>query len=124
LEETQATNLEANPEMMQSEVEHREVPTEEATVKSLGTMKKQQHGLASCCRATQKANGTDLRRLWILKEVGCRLQEGVPSCSSGMAQEKLLQENSGPGKLWTAEGIGRSQHEDDPQYKSGTAQGT
>ncbi|PNF35279.1 hypothetical protein B7P43_G04804 [Cryptotermes secundus] len=34
------------------------------------------------------------------------MQEGVPSCSSGTAQEKYLQENSDPGKLWTAEGIG------------------
>jgi hypothetical protein len=27
-------------------------------------------------------------------EVGYRLQKDVPSCSSGTAQEKLLQENS------------------------------
>jgi hypothetical protein len=40
-----------------------------------------------------------------------------------MVQKKRLQENSDPGKLWTAEGIGRSRQEDDPQYKSGTAQG-
>jgi hypothetical protein len=26
--------------------------------------------------------------------------------------------------VWTAEGIGRSRQEDDPQYKSSTAQGT
>jgi hypothetical protein len=39
-------------------------------------------------------------------------------------QEKLLQENSDPGKLCTAEGIGLSREEDDPQYKNGTAHGT
>jgi hypothetical protein len=51
LEETETTNLEANPEkmepnpeMMQSEVEHWEVPTEEAAVKSSGTMKKWHKG--------------------------------------------------------------------------------
>jgi hypothetical protein len=32
--------MEPNPQMMQSEVEHREVLTEEVAVKSLGTMKK------------------------------------------------------------------------------------
>jgi hypothetical protein len=36
-------------------------------------------GPASSCRATQRAKRTDPR------EVGCRLQEGVPPCSSGMA---------------------------------------
>jgi hypothetical protein len=47
LEETEAMNFEANPEkmepnpeIMQSKMEHREVRTEEAVVKSAGTMKK------------------------------------------------------------------------------------
>jgi hypothetical protein len=35
---------ELNPEDMKFEVEHREVPMEEATVKSLGTMKKRHRG--------------------------------------------------------------------------------
>jgi hypothetical protein len=35
---------ELNPEDKESEVEHQEVPTEEATVKSSGTMKKQHRG--------------------------------------------------------------------------------
>jgi hypothetical protein len=34
----------ANPEDMESEAEHREVPTEDAAVKSLGTMKKEHRG--------------------------------------------------------------------------------
>jgi hypothetical protein len=47
LEETEATNLEANPEkmepnpeMLQFEVVYREVPAEETSVKSSGIMKK------------------------------------------------------------------------------------
>jgi hypothetical protein len=35
---------ELSPEDMESEVEHREVPTEEATAKSSGTMKKRHRG--------------------------------------------------------------------------------
>jgi hypothetical protein len=35
---------ELNPEVMKSKVEHREVPTEEAAVKSLGMMKKRHRG--------------------------------------------------------------------------------
>jgi hypothetical protein len=58
------------------------------------------------------------------EEVGFRLQKGIPSRISGTAQEKRLQENSDPGKLQTAEGIGSSRQEDDPQYESGKAQGT
>jgi hypothetical protein len=50
LEETEATNLEVNPrkepnpEEMESEVEHREVPMEEAAVKSSGALKQQHRG--------------------------------------------------------------------------------
>jgi hypothetical protein len=32
----------------------------------------------------QKAKETDLRRLWIRGEVGCRLQEAVLPCNCGM----------------------------------------
>jgi hypothetical protein len=60
----------------------------------------------------------------IPEEVGYRLQEGVPSCSSGTAQGKSLQEFSDPGELRTAEEIGRSRQEDDPLCRSGTTQGT
>jgi hypothetical protein len=76
---------ELNLEDTESEVEHQEAPTEEAAVKSSGTMKKRHSGPASSCRATRRAKGTDLRRVWILEEVGCRLQERVPSFSSGTA---------------------------------------
>jgi hypothetical protein len=81
-------------------------------------------GPEASCKATRRAKGTDTRRLWIRDEVGCLLQEGVLSCSSGTAQEKCPQENSDPGKLWTVEGIGCSRKEDDPLYKSVTERGT
>jgi hypothetical protein len=42
--EANPEKMELTPEMMQSTGEHREVPTEEATVKSLGTMKKWHRG--------------------------------------------------------------------------------
>jgi hypothetical protein len=34
----------------------------------------------SSCRATRRAKGTDLSKLWIPEEVGCHLQEGVLPC--------------------------------------------
>jgi hypothetical protein len=80
-------------------------------------------GLASRCRATHEAEETDLRRLWILGEVGCRLQEGVPPCS-GMAEEEPFQEDLDPGKLWTVAGIGRRWNKDELLYRSRTVQGT
>jgi hypothetical protein len=40
LEKMEATDLEANPEEMQSKVEHEEVPKEEVTVETLGALKK------------------------------------------------------------------------------------
>jgi hypothetical protein len=39
-EASKTTNLKANPEEMESKAEHREVLTEEAVVKSSGTMKR------------------------------------------------------------------------------------
>jgi hypothetical protein len=113
--EANPEKTEPNPEMMQSKVEHQEVPTEEVAVKSSGTMKR--HGLASSCRAMQRAKGTEPRRLWILEEVGCRLQEGISPCSSGMAQEKRVEEYSVPRKLWTTAEIGPCQNKDDSVQK-------
>jgi hypothetical protein len=52
------------------------------------------------CRATWRAKGTDTRRLWIVEEVGYRLQEGVPSCGSGAEQEKRRQENADRSRNW------------------------
>jgi hypothetical protein len=42
---------------------------------------------------TSKAKGADPRKSWIPEEVGCRLQEGVPPCSSSMAKKVILQKN-------------------------------
>jgi hypothetical protein len=124
--EANPENMESNPEMMQSDVEHRGRGGPYGSVCSeiFGNNEEAAQGPASSCRATQRAKGTDPKRLWIPKEFGCRLQKGVPSCSSGMTQDKRLQENSDPGKLWTAEEIGSIRLKDDPEYKCGTAQGT
>jgi hypothetical protein len=69
--------------------------------------------------AMWRAKGTDPRKLWILEEVGCRLQEGVPPCESGIVKKEPHQTNLDHGKLWTAEGVDRSQNEDNPQCKNG-----
>jgi hypothetical protein len=114
---------EPNPEYMESKVEHREVPTEEAAMKSSGTMKKRHRG-----RHLAAERSGEPKKL--TEEIvdpggnGCRLQEGVPPCNSGMAQEKRLQEYSDPGNLWTAAGIGSHRNKTDPPCKSGTAKGT
>jgi hypothetical protein len=42
--------------------------------------------------AGQLGKGTGLRRWWVLEEVGCHLQEGVPPCKSGMAEGNPRQE--------------------------------
>jgi hypothetical protein len=116
LEKIRATDLKAKREEMESESKHPEETNER--------MEEAAQGPASSCKATRRAEGTIPRSLSIPEEVGCRLQEGIPSCSNGTAQGKVLQENSNPGKLWTAKGIGRSPQEDDPSCRSGTAQGT
>jgi hypothetical protein len=61
---------------------------EGAALKSSGTMKKQHGG----CHISAGLHGTDPRKLLVPEEAGCRLQEGVLLCRSGMAQEKHRQE--------------------------------
>jgi hypothetical protein len=60
LGKTEATDLEANPEDMESGAEHREVPKEEAAAKSSGALKKchrGQHLAAGCHRKLRKGPG-------------------------------------------------------------------
>jgi hypothetical protein len=57
LEEVEATNLEANPEEIESESEHQEVPKEEATVETIGALEDQygdRHLAVGCCRQLKK----------------------------------------------------------------------
>jgi hypothetical protein len=76
--ETCLESKQLNPEDMESEVKPREVPTEEAALKSSGTMKKRHRGRHLA--AERRGEPKELtQRLWIPK-VGCRLQKGVPPC--------------------------------------------
>jgi hypothetical protein len=50
---------------MKSEVEHWDVPTEEAAVKSVGALKKGHRDWHLAAGATWRAKGADPRRLWI-----------------------------------------------------------
>jgi hypothetical protein len=59
-------------------------------------MEEAAQGPASSCRATQRAKRTDPKGLGIPGEIGCRLQEGVPPCSSGMVEEEPSQGICGP----------------------------
>jgi hypothetical protein len=77
--------LEASPEKMESEVEHQEVPTEEAAVKSSGTMEKQNKGRHLAAGRPGEPKELTTGDCGSRKEVGCRLQDCVPPCKSGMA---------------------------------------
>jgi hypothetical protein len=91
-ETREATDSEANPEEKQCEAEQGKIPKEEAAVKSSGTMKKRHRGRHLAAGRRGEPKETDPRRLRIPEEVGCRLQEGVPPCKSGMTQEEHRQE--------------------------------
>jgi hypothetical protein len=66
----------------------------------------------------RRAKGTDL----IPEEGGCHLQE-VFVVQQWHGTRETSSAKFDPGKLKIADGIGRSWQEDDPQYKSVTAQG-
>jgi hypothetical protein len=51
-------------------------------------------GPESDCRVPPEAERTDLGKLWIPEEIGCRLQRDNPPVKSGMAQGKCHQEKS------------------------------
>jgi HD superfamily phosphohydrolase len=90
LDETTACNglteTEHDPGMMQSIEEHQEIPKEDATVMPVGERRKRRRVCNLAVKCRQK-DGKDPGISWIQEEVGCRLQEGVPQCKSGMAKK-------------------------------------
>jgi hypothetical protein len=62
--------LEANPQKLDSVVEHLEVPKEEATVETITALGRPIWGLVSSSRAPPTAEETDTERWWVLKEGG------------------------------------------------------
>jgi hypothetical protein len=89
-----ATDLEANPEEKVSEAVHEEVPKEQAAVKPVGGLRKQQRGAESGCRAPLEAEGKDPGKLWIPEEIGLHRPEDDQPCRSGTAQGTCHQEES------------------------------
>jgi hypothetical protein len=79
--------LKANPEEMESEAEHWEVPKDDAIVKLVKGRKKQHKDLklaAGRCRDPKELTAGDCG---FRRKFGCLLRVDAPSCSSGMAQE-------------------------------------
>lgn len=74
---------------MRSVAVHEGFRAEESAVKSSGTMRKRQK---ADIQLQGDANETDQRRLLILEEVRCRLQEEDPQYKSGTAQGTRSQE--------------------------------
>jgi hypothetical protein len=105
LGQTEANTEKIDPEMMQSTEEHQDVPNEDVAVMPVGEPRKRcrvRKSTAGRCREPMKQP----RKLWIPEEVGCRLHEGIPPCSSGMAKKETPSENWDPRNLWTAQGVG------------------
>jgi hypothetical protein len=118
----EATDLKANPEEMECELEHWEVHKEDVIVKLVKGQKKRHRDWHLA--AGQRGELKELTR----GDCGSRRKLAAACrkilCSSGTVQGKCLQENLKPGKLWTMQGIGRSQQEGDLLCRSGTAQRT
>jgi hypothetical protein len=117
----EAMETEPDPRMMQSIEEHWEIPKEEATVMPVGKPRKRRRIRNLAAERRQKMEGQDPGKKRIQEEVGCRLQEGVPPCKSGMGKRETRQ-NWDSGKLWTVKGVLPYRNEDGPLCKSGTAQ--
>jgi hypothetical protein len=109
---------ELNLEDIKSKVEHREVPTEEAAVKSLGIMKKQHRGqyLATGRREEPKELTRGDCGSW--RKLA---EKGVP-----IVQQWHGTREKSSGKLRPTEIVdcAGSRHGDDPLCRSGTMQGT
>jgi hypothetical protein len=114
LKKMETTDLTANPEEMECESGHSDVPTEDAVIKALKGGKKRhrdQHVAAGRRRERKeliRGDSGSRRKLC----AACR----KVSLRASVARRKgnFLQENSNPGKLWTAKGISRSRQKDDP----------
>jgi hypothetical protein len=63
--ETSQKKMDQNPEMVQSVVEHQEVPKEEATVRSTLSIEEATQWPESGRRTPPEAEGKDSRKMWI-----------------------------------------------------------
>jgi hypothetical protein len=77
---SEATETKLDPGSMQSIEEHQDIPKGEAAVMPVGEPRKRRRGCNLAAERRQR------RKERIQEEVGCRLQEGVPPCKSGMAK--------------------------------------
>jgi hypothetical protein len=79
LEKTEAMDLEANPEEIESEAKHEEIPKEEVTVETFGVQKE---WCGAWHLALPTAEETDQGQWWVREEVGCHPQrDATPSHS-------------------------------------------
>jgi hypothetical protein len=110
------TDLKANPKEMESEAEHLEVPKERAAVKPVGGLRMRHRGRnqAAWRRGEPKEPTRGICGSRRKLTAACR----KVSRRAVVARRK---ENSAPGKLWTAQGIGSCRNKDGPQCWSGTA---
>jgi hypothetical protein len=100
--------------MMQSIKEHQEIPKGEAAGMPVGGPRKRRKVRNPAAERRQK------RKERTRGDRGSR-RKLAAAC---MAKKKHHQENSGPGKVWTAYGVRRRHNKDEPLCKSGMAQGT
>jgi hypothetical protein len=105
--EADTEKTEPDPGMMQSTEEHQEIFKGEAAVMPVGELRKRRRVLSLAAEHHQK------RKERIQGEVGCRLQEGVSLCKSGMAQEERRQKYWDTGKLRTTQGVRRRRNKGD-----------
>jgi hypothetical protein len=99
LGKTEATDLEANPEEVESKAKHEEIPKEEASVETSGALE-QQHGephlVIRCCSQLKKqtqVNGGSQKKLatargWL---VHCaEMSEHKGHCCEGQGKNKVM----------------------------------
>jgi hypothetical protein len=110
---------EPDPGMTQSVEEHQEIPKEDAVVKPVKGRKKRCRGRK--LTAGQCGEPKELTRSNCGSRKKLGLQVDDPPCNSGMMQEKHLQKNWDPTKLWTTEETDCHRNKNDPPCKGGMA---
>jgi hypothetical protein len=115
---------ELNPEEIESESKRWEVPTEDAVVKPAKGRKKRHRDRYQA--AGRRGEPKELTRgnCGYRRKLAGACRKVSRRATVAWRKRNVFRNIRTPGKLWTAEGIGRSRQEDDPQYKGGTAQGT
>jgi hypothetical protein len=121
--EADMENIEPDPRMVQSALEHQEIPTEDVAVMPVKGLRKRRRVWKLAVERRQKPKERNRGFCGSWKRVTVCRQKDIPPYNSGMAKNKTLQTKWDSVTLWIVEDICRRQQRNGLLCRSVTARG-